>query len=640
MDILKDVQKDLHDAVVRGSLDTIRALIEQGADVNTVQHNILKDAIEHNHEDVVDLLIPHCDPVRSFGALETAIFLGFYQIGDRLVKSGRFYHPHQWSGDSKYLEYVTFPDRHEPKVLENWGHFLRHHCEESEMNPLYFDYLLLLAAKFKENHDFISLFFTGSTKWGHKVNVNCKIKVESHFETPLTAAAENGNDNVLRLLVGHPDIDSTICGKKDWPAIIHLLRNENWMYSLDVMDDLIVHMPKKQTVLYEWQDELNIVFENAMRSCHPLAVKHVLDFVQGAGARALPLMIMAGDTTGFKWILTRQAMNMSEPVPLLWSLLFNYIEIKTDSECFETLLYVAELLVKAEIWNPVLLQCLRARNFSFARQFCFWPPNEMTLTRWEFLPIEVSRMAFLGFRQASGDVALVKLWIDKGFADSALWNAYHNNWLTTSLEEVLAYPGINPNRPDPHVGDIKRPDFPTIDHIFFQADQCEEDERTDLPLRKPALFDNHKNLPLQEYSFQLMLQERLNKRRLLRAQQSALTWAVAMQNIQLVDVLLRCPQINVNLQDRNNRTPLIFAVAVGNSEILKRILAREDLNINLQDYQGRSAIFYAAQSGDPDITQLLMQTGRVDLKIPDAMQRTALSVARQEGHDGVVALLG
>ncbi|KAJ5947319.1 hypothetical protein N7466_000334 [Penicillium verhagenii] len=637
---MKDVQKDLHNAVARGSLDTIRALIEQGADVNTTQHDILKDAIAHNHEDVVDLLIPHCDPVRSFDALETAIFLGFYQIGDRLVKSGRFYHPHQWSWDSKYLKYMTFPDRHETKILENWDHFLRHHCEESKINPLYFDYLLLLAAKIKENHDFINLLLTGSKKWGHKLNVNCKIKVESHFETPLTAAAENGNDNVLRLLVHHPDIDSTICGKKDWPAIIHLLRNDNWRYSLDVIDDLKVHIPKKQTALHEWQDELEIVFENVMRSYHPLAVKRVLRFAQGAGARALPLMIMAGDTTGFNWILNRRGINMSEPAPLLWSLLFNYIEVNNDFECLETLLYVAELLVKAEIWNPVLLQCLRARNFSFARQFCFWPPNEMTFTLCGILPIEVSRMALLGFRQASGDVALVKIWIDKGFADSALWNAYHDNWLTTSLEEVLAYPGINPNRPDPHLGDIKRPDFPTIKHPFFQADQDEEDERVDLPLRKPAPFDDYQNLPLQDYSFQLMLKERHNKRHLLRAQQSALTWAVAMQNIQLVDVLLRCPRINVNLQDRNNRTPLIFAVAVGNSEILKRILAREDLNINLQDYQGRSAIFYAAQSGDTDITQLLMQTGRVDLKIPDAMQRTALSFALQEGHDGVVALLG
>lgn len=78
---------DLHDAVFRGRLDTIRALIDQGAEVNTHQRDILKDAVEHDRENVVDLLISHCNPERAFDSLETAILTRFHRIADILIQS-------------------------------------------------------------------------------------------------------------------------------------------------------------------------------------------------------------------------------------------------------------------------------------------------------------------------------------------------------------------------------------------------------------------------------------------------------------------------------------------------------------------------------------------------------------------------
>lgn len=237
------------------------------------------------------------------------------------------------------------------------------------------------------------------------------------------------------------------------------------------------------------------------------------------------------------------------------------------------------------------------------------------------------------------DATLMKIWIDEGFAESASWNAYHNDWLGPGLEAILAFPEINPTRVDPQFNDIKRPKFPKIPLEFIEGEKIEEEEGHDIPLQNPGLFDDYQKLPQHEYSFQLMLQERQNIRRAIRAKQTARTWAAAMHNTRLVDVILRCPRININFQDRHNRTPLIFAVAAGNKEILKKILDREVLNINLQDDQRQSAILYAAQSGDAGIARLLMGTARVDLKIPDAMQRTALGIGKQEGHHGVAALL-
>lgn len=54
-------------------------------------------------------------------------------------------------------------------------------------------------------------------------DVNCRIKINGQFETPLTAAAEAGNLEILTALIDHSNTSLTICGKYDWPAFLHFI---------------------------------------------------------------------------------------------------------------------------------------------------------------------------------------------------------------------------------------------------------------------------------------------------------------------------------------------------------------------------------------------------------------------------------
>ena len=63
--------------------------------------------------------------------------------------------------------------------------------------------------------------------------------------------------------------------------------------------------------------------------------------------------------------------------------------------------------------------------------------------------------------------------------------------------------------------------------------------------------------------------------------------------IQLLELLLACPNINVNNKDDEGITAFMLACMFGSLEVAERMLSFPDLNINQCDNQGRTAFMWA-----------------------------------------------
>ena len=101
--------------------------------------------------------------------------------------------------------------------------------------------------------------------------------------------------------------------------------------------------------------------------------------------------------------------------------------------------------------------------------------------------------------------------------------------------------------------------------------------------------------------------------------ESALIMAVYKNEIEVVELLLTCPTININIQDDELSTPLIVLCQAESCPVgmLQLFLARDELDINMVNDQGWSALMYAAFFHHVGAVRLLLQCLTVDVNIQD-----------------------
>ena len=83
----------------------------------------------------------------------------------------------------------------------------------------------------------------------------------------------------------------------------------------------------------------------------------------------------------------------------------------------------------------------------------------------------------------------------------------------------------------------------------------------------------------------------------------------------------------------------MHAIAVNDWQTVEELLKIGDIDLNLRDDEGRTAVFHAAQGGDLRIIQLLTETQKVDLSIRDCNGESVQDIARKKGKQDVVAAL-
>ncbi|KAF1808925.1 ankyrin [Eremomyces bilateralis CBS 781.70] len=122
---------------------------------------------------------------------------------------------------------------------------------------------------------------------------------------------------------------------------------------------------------------------------------------------------------------------------------------------------------------------------------------------------------------------------------------------------------------------------------------------------------------------------------------TALHIAVGHLNTEILEVLLECPEVNLNIGNHHGRTALIIASLRQRVDMIELLSSRVDLDFNALDLYGRSALSYAASQGFHDGVQrlLLLSQRTLDINKADMNGRTVLSHAAESGHFDIVDLL-
>jgi ankyrin repeat protein len=119
---------------------------------------------------------------------------------------------------------------------------------------------------------------------------------------------------------------------------------------------------------------------------------------------------------------------------------------------------------------------------------------------------------------------------------------------------------------------------------------------------------------------------------------SALHHAVQLGNTEIINLLLRVPNIQLNILDRNGQTPLHVAAINQNNAIVDQLI-RAGAQVNIQDAQGMTALMYAARQDAPLSLYYLVNAPGVDLTLTDAQGHTALWHARNAQKPGNIVIL-
>lgn len=126
-----------------------------------------------------------------------------------------------------------------------------------------------------------------------------------------------------------------------------------------------------------------------------------------------------------------------------------------------------------------------------------------------------------------------------------------------------------------------------------------------------------------------------------------LVYAVQLQNIQVVKILLSSPVLDINVTDVSGQTALIAASKIPASteqeqqtsyEIKKLLLAVPRIDTNLQDLGGTCALLYAVCQKDFPFVEDLMRCGADPVK-PNSQGNTPLHTACSMGDEKLVHLL-
>ncbi|KAJ5736732.1 uncharacterized protein N7483_001857 [Penicillium malachiteum] len=557
-------------AAMNGHLDACTVLVTRGA--NAMEPGLLELAVDQGHTKIVELLWPHCDLKISYHHLENAIAFGFHEIADCLVKG----------------EILKDGHSQDTGIIEERFIFVRR-SESLQLHLTFFNYALVLAAKADRNSGIrlVNLLLEGDEPLA---DVNCMIKIDGDFETPLTCAAGKGNLEILAILIQHPDIDLTLCGKYGWPAFLHLVMTLDSTSSRKSW--FIAHMLRKNgfpdsCLVGSTGTDWETVYKNLIQQEDDELVGEVFNLVRGnvTDTPIIPLLIRTNQACKAEWILNRNIAYASEPSPSLLGRLGRFSSSGGNRDT------KWDMGSDAPGLSPVV-------SFSFAKQF-FYPANEI-------LPTNVAEEALKGLSMSMISRSLLEHWADKGFAKRLLWSALQSQvWMDEAFELLLSYPYID------------------LDELFLRRQcPCIGEART-CSTDLPEDFSSILGSPMSQ-------RQEFNDHR-EKEEVSPLAWAVIKQNHQLVDVLLSTSGFNVNSQDNGKRTPLMHTIIANDPYIVERLLRVSSINLNLPDINGRTAAFYAAGLGNVHILHMLVETQKVDFSIHDFNGETVYQLAERTG---------
>lgn len=121
----------------------------------------------------------------------------------------------------------------------------------------------------------------------------------------------------------------------------------------------------------------------------------------------------------------------------------------------------------------------------------------------------------------------------------------------------------------------------------------------------------------------------------------ALHLAAQAGNVKLVEMLCRCPGIELDATMDNGWTALFFAAQNGHWSVAIHLLREQHVTVDAVDEDGRTALYFASQEGHMRVAKELLSCGadpegRCEASADGA---TPLFIASQQGHAEVVSTL-
>ncbi|WP_298628161.1 ankyrin repeat domain-containing protein, partial [uncultured Legionella sp.] len=122
--------------------------------------------------------------------------------------------------------------------------------------------------------------------------------------------------------------------------------------------------------------------------------------------------------------------------------------------------------------------------------------------------------------------------------------------------------------------------------------------------------------------------------------ETLLSTACAKGDVRLIRLLLTHPTIDVNKANNNKTTPLLVACANGHVAVVKLLLAYPGIKVNEADEDGETPLFIACHNGFVDVVKLLLACPGIEAnKAEKKNGDTPLFIACQHGVMGAVKLL-
>jgi ankyrin repeat protein len=123
-------------------------------------------------------------------------------------------------------------------------------------------------------------------------------------------------------------------------------------------------------------------------------------------------------------------------------------------------------------------------------------------------------------------------------------------------------------------------------------------------------------------------------------QNTALHIAAEGGRTRMVELLLEHPEIRINPRNHMGWTPLSKAAFAGHVEVVRRLLARPDVEVNFVDQDRQTPLFHAVSSGSLDTVRLLVTDPRTNTAISNRPARhTALDMAVALGFKAIAEII-
>lgn len=119
-----------------------------------------------------------------------------------------------------------------------------------------------------------------------------------------------------------------------------------------------------------------------------------------------------------------------------------------------------------------------------------------------------------------------------------------------------------------------------------------------------------------------------------------LNWAAYWGHVDVVKMLLKYQNINVNDVCNNGHTPLQLAVHKANTEIVDLLLQNPQTDVNVVlNGENLTPIQLATWFGFTDIVSLLIKHPKTNVNVVDKDGKTLLDYAHQRGHVDIAKLI-